>query len=491
MKSLMKIKTTNPRLVVLFALAAAAFCQIAQAVSPAPDGGYPGFNTAEGQSALSGLTTGVANTAIGWFSLKSDTDGSFNTGVGAGTLLLNIGDQSTGEGVENTAFGAAALLFNTTGSQNTANGTAALLSNTSGGGNTATGDSALHDNSTGFANTANGAFALFNNTTGISNTATGLEALSFNVSGNRNTATGVDALESNTADDNTAVGSQALQHNTIGANNTAAGTGALQSNTDGGGNVAIGEDALVNNVSGFHNIAVGTAAGFNIVTGHSNVYIGYGVSANGPFDESDTIRIADSAPPVSGTTSQVFVAGIFGATVGGANTPVIVNANGQLGTAGSSARFKKDIDPMGKISEAIFSLRPVTFHYKGDETNIPQFGLIAEEVAKVNAALILQDKEGKPYTVRYDQINAMLLNEFLKEHRTVEALKSKAADQDATVAELKSALAKQVATITQQQQNFQCKLAEQEKRIEALTSGLQKASAQMERAKPTTKVALD
>ena len=191
----------------------------------------------------------------------------------------------------------------------------------------------------------------------------------------------------------------------------------------------------------------GFGAGFNIVAGSNNIYIGPGVSANGPFDESDTIRINDSAPAAGGATSQVFFAGIDGSTVGAVNSPVLVNPNGQLGTAVSSARFKRDIDRMGKTSEAIFSLRPVTFHYKGDTANTLQFGLIAEEVAKVNPALILVDKEGKPYSVRYEHINAMLLNEFLKEHKKVQDLETTVAQQQKGMEVLTAQLKEQAGQI--------------------------------------------
>jgi len=146
--------------------------------------------------------------------------------------------------------------------------------------------------------------------------------------------------------------------------------------------------------------------------------------------------------------------------------PVFINASGQLGTTASSRRFKTDIQQMDKSSEAILSLKPVTFHYKSDRKNTSQFGLIAEEVAKVNPDLVVHDKEGKPYTVRYDQINAMLLNEFLKEHKKLEA-------QQATIAELKT-------TLAQQQKGFQSTLAEQQKQIAELASGLQKVSARMQ-----------
>jgi uncharacterized coiled-coil protein SlyX len=164
---------------------------------------------------------------------------------------------------------------------------------------------------------------------------------------------------------------------------------------------------------------------------------------------------------VDGTT---FIGHIYGVTTqSGATAPVVVSDQGQLGTVSSSERFKKDIATMERASEAILSLRPVTFHYKTDSKDTPQFGLIAEEVAKVNPVLVLPDKEGKPYTVRYDAVNAMLLNEFLKEHRTVQELKSAAAKQEATI-------------------------ARQQKQIDALTGGLQKVSAQLEvsKAKPQT-----
>ena len=126
---------------------------------------------------------------------------------------------------------------------------------------------------------------------------------------------------------------------------------------------------------------------------------------------------------------------------------------------------------MDKSSEALLALKPVTFHYTNDEQSTAQFGLIAEEVAKVNPELVIRDNDGKPLTVRYDQVNAMLLNEFLKEHKKVE-------QQQATIAELKS-------TGAHQQERF----GEQEKQIAALTSGLQKVSAQIEMSRPAPKMA--
>jgi len=322
--------------------------------------------------------------------------------------------------------------------------------------------------------TAEGCEALKVLTTGAGNTAVGWRSLFSDGIGSFSTAIGVGALALNNADSNTAVGAAALLLNTTGSDNTAIGTATLVHNDSGTFNIAIGDDTLSNNVSGSSNVVIGGfGAGFNIVSGSNNIYIGPGVSANGPFDESDTIRINDSAPAAGGSTSQVFFAGIHGSTVGAVNSPVLVNPNGQLGTAVSSARFKKDIDRMGKTSEAIFSLRPVTFHYKGDTTNTPQFGLIAEEVAKVNPALILLDNEGKPYSVHYEHINAMLLNEFLKEHRTV-------SEQQALIAQLQSTVAKQETNVARQQ-----------KQIDALTVDLQKVSAEFELNKTTPQTALN
>ena len=170
----------------------------------------------------------------------------------------------------------------------------------------------------------------------------------------------------------------------------------------GDANTAIGYLALNNNASGGANIGLGFAAGQGVVTASNVICIGSSVAG---ADVNNTIWIGN----IYGVTTQ-----------SGTTAPVIVSDSGQLGTVASSQRFKKDIATMNKASEAVLSLRPVTFHYKTDAKGTPQFGLIAEEVAKVNPALVLPDKEGKPYTVRYDAVNAMLLNEFLKEHQKVE-----------------------------------------------------------------------
>jgi hypothetical protein len=319
-----------------------ALCATAQAVSPPPDGGYPGGNTAEGQSALLGLTSGTYNTAIGFDTLVRLDASSLCTGVGAGTLLLN------------------------TASENTATGAGALLSNTSGASNTAIGAFALFSNTDGPQNTALGTFALEENTTGLANVATGAYALESNISGNSNTANGFDALGLSIASDNTAVGESALSNDTSGASNT----------------------------------AIGEGAGLNQTTGSNNVYIGAGI--NGVAGESNACRIAS----------------IFGATITTSGIQVLINSDNRLGTTTSSARFKREIKPMDNASEALFALKPVSFRHRKEihPVGTAQLGLVAEDVEKVNPDLVVHDKQGKPYSVRYDQVNAMLLNEFLKEH---------------------------------------------------------------------------
>ena len=370
----------------------------AQAVSPAPDGGYPNFTTAEGQNALLNLTSGVGNTAIGTFSLFSVTTGSFNTAVGAGALDLNTADS-------NTALGAAALLFNTTGTENTANGTAAL-----------------EFNDTGTHNTAVGAFALFSNTAGSNNTANGRQSLFGNTEGDANTATGSKALFSNTTGiSNTATGATSLLNNTTGTENTASGFAALESNTSGSGNTAIGDVALASNTTGETNTAIGLSALTDVTTGSDNIALGFGAGDN-VTTASDVICIGAGGANVS---NSCFIGQIFDAT-SSAGVAVFINSSGRLGTTTSSRRFKQDIQPMAKTSEAIFALKPVSFRYKNaiDPQGTAQFGLVAEDVEAVNPDLVVRDKGGKAHSVRYDQVNAMLLNEFLKEHRKVQELEA-------------------------------------------------------------------
>ena len=369
------------RLLGAFTLICFAALSTAQAVTPAPDGGYAGHNTAEGANALFSLTTGNLNSAVG--------------------------------------------------------------------------DAALFHDTTGTANTAMGAAALFTNTLGSNNTATGAFAL-YNTTGNNNTATGHNALTANTS----------------GGNNTATGHNALVANTTGNNNTANGRDAL-GRINGSNNIALGFGAGYIRTTGSNNIDIGnVGVPA-----EANTIRIGNVVATVypDGTTHAAhfatYIAGIFGKTSPG-GVSVFINGAGQLGTATSSKRFKDEIKRMDKVSEAILALKPVTFRYKHDidPERQPQFGLVAEDVEKVNPDLVVRDADGKPYTVRYEAVNAMLLNEFLKEHRKV---------------------AEQAATITQLKAELQATSTRQEKQIEALTAGLQKVSAQLELSKPAPQTALN
>ena len=343
-----------------------------RAVDPPPDGGYANGNTALGQDAL------------------------FNLSIG---------------GVQNTALGFEAL-----------------WSETNGDNNTATGYKSLHSNTTGSANTATGVWALTANTTGSANTATGIWALTSNTTGENNTATGLQALYSNTSGTyNTATGSAALFENDTGSNNTAEGFFALISNTTGSNNTAQGYFALSSNMTGNGNISLGVSSGTNLTTGDNNIDIGNA----GVAGEAGIIRIG-----TAGTQTATFIAGIREAPLAsGVAVAVGITADGQLGVKASSARFKEGIKPMDKTSEAIFSLQPVTFRYKKafDPQALPQFGLVAEQVAKVSPDLVARDAEGKPFTVRYDEVNAMLLNEFLKEHHTVQELKEEIADLTATL----------------------------------------------------------
>ena len=344
----MKTRTTSSSLIALL-LACFVLSRTAQAVVPAPDGEYPGGNTAEGQNALLNLNVnaGTNNTAVGWFSLKTLTTGQYNTAIGSGALSFNTANL-------NTATGAAALWSNTSGANNTANGFAALFSNTTGPGNTAIGSQALFSNETNGSNTAMGYRALYSNTTGVGNTA--------------------------------------------------------------GGSVA-----LHNNLGGDSNTAFGHQAGLNI-TGSGNVCIGQGVT--GVAGESNTTRIRN----------------IYTSMASG--RAVYVNSDGKIGTLASSRRFKEEIKGMDKASEVLFALKPVSFRYKKefDAGRVPMFGLIAEEVEQVDPGLVGRNEKGEVESVRYEMVNAMLLNEFLKEHRKVQEL---------------------------------------ERRVEVLTAGLQKLSAQV------------
>jgi hypothetical protein len=359
--------TSIRNLVILIGLALACFAlsPIARAVSPAPDGGYPGSNTAEGTNALFSRTTGIWNTAIGYEALYRDSAGNSNTAVGLRALYSNA------TGNNNTATGVYALYSNTAGVSNTAHGYQALVSNSTGSYNTATGYQALSTNNAPY-NTANGYWALYRNTNGSSNVA---------------------------------VGYRALQENTTGIENTAVGSNALQLNQNGFSNAAVGNGALFNNSSGVSNTAIGHLAGHDI-TGNGNVCIGADVV--GVAGESNTTRIKNIYSSLANARA------------------VYVNADDKLGTLSSSRRYKEQIKPMDKVSETILALKPVSFRYKAevDGARTPMFGLIAEEVEKVNPDLVGRNEKGEVETVRYDAVNAMLLNEFIKEHQKVQKLEA-------------------------------------------------------------------
>jgi hypothetical protein len=333
-----------------------------------------------------------------------------------------------------TAEGCGALNSLTTGAGNTGVGWRSLFLNTAGSFNTALGAGALLLNNAD-SNTAVGAAALLLNTTGPTNTAVGVAALSSNTFGGGSTAVGYQALASQSGrGGSTAIGSSALASQTDGEANTATGAAALESTT-GSRNTANGFTALRDS-TGNDNTALGAAAGGNVTTASNVICIGAGVLG---------ANVDDSC----------YIGNIFGST-SASGVAVLVNSNGRLGTTTSSGRYKDEIKPMAKASEALFALKPVTFRYKKeiDSAGIQQLGLLAEDVEKVNADLIVRDKEGKPYSVRYDQVNAMLLNEFLKEHKAFVEEQRKVQKQGARIARL-------------------------EQQIEALTVGLQKVSAQL------------
>jgi Chaperone of endosialidase len=355
--------------VFLVTLACFALSPIVQAVVPAPDGGYPNNNTAEGDVALLNLTTGARNTAVGLGALMKDVVGSDNTAVGTAALINNIVS----------------------------------------------------------GNTATGSFALFHNTTGPRNTASGFVALEQNDIGADNTAVGFEALFSGTGINNagnTAIGSRAMVSNTAGSNGTAVGFEALGSNTSGSGNTAVGNQTLLANTEGFSNTAIGSTALQNS-TGSNNVALGTNAGSD-ISTASDVICIGANFAGAN-VNNSCYIKNISGADAAGGDAVFITSA-GKLGTVNppSSARFKEEIKPMNTASEVLFALKPVTFRYKKefDPKRMPQFGLVAEDVERVNSNLVKRGRDGELQTVRYDAVNAMLLNEFLKEHQKVQKLEA-------------------------------------------------------------------
>jgi hypothetical protein len=417
----------------------------------------PGFNTAEGDQALFFLFGGFANSAFGWRSQFSAVGPSNNTSVGAGTLVRNTADA-------NTAVGIAASLLNTTATQNVAVGAGAMVNNNA-------------DD-----NTAVGGFALENNVAAVTNVAVGVFAAQNN-----------DSSGAGTADFNVAVGGFALQGNVDGARNTAVGAGALESFTGGDDNTAIGERAggaytdgtETNNIcigsgtegtAGENNaIRIGdasTSGGIDVLDGGSAanfVLIGTNMGSQGIAVASiigfGTVQIGNGLSTTA-LASSCNIGGIYNQSFGPADMAVRVGSDNKLGTVVSSRRFKHDIKPMDNASEAVLALKPVTFHYKSDNTNTPRFGLIAEDVAEVSPELVIPDKEGKPLSVRYEDVNVMLLNEFLKEHKKVE-------DQQASISQLKSEMQTMVAQLKEQ------------------AAQIQKVSAQLQVGKPAPQIVVN
>jgi hypothetical protein len=401
-------------------------CPAARAVTPAPDGGYPGGNTAEGTNALFSLTTGVNNAGLGFQALYRDTTGSNNTGTGFRALFSNI----------------------------------------NGANNTASGMQSLYGNRDGVNNTASGFQSLFANVNGDRNTAFGSQAL-FTGNGDNNTAIGFQALMRNTSQVNTAIGTQTLSSNTNGSFNTAVGYQAdLHSN--GFSNDAFGYRALYNVTTGSYNVGAGVQTLFNLVSGNYNTAIGNGAGQN--LTGSGNVCIGQGIYGIAGENNTTRIRNIY-SSVASARV-VYVNADNKIGTLASSRRYKEDIKPMEKASESILTLKPVTFRYKPefDGSRAPMFGLIAEEVEKINPDLVSRNEKGEVETVRYDAINAMLLNEFLKEHQSVQTLKS--------------TVEKQETIIAQQQKGLDVLTAQ----LKEQASQIQKVSARLEVSKPAPQV---
>jgi hypothetical protein len=432
---------------VVLSLVCFALVQNTQALLPAPspDGNYPGGNTAEGINALHDVNTavGINNTAVGANALTNDTTGQYNVAVGSRALESNTtGDFNMAIGAEalknnnanlNLAIGFRVLFMNTTGRHLTGIGAAALRNNTTASFNTAIGADALRENTIGELNTAVGANALVRNDTGSENNAFGTNALSSNVEGFFNNAHGRNALAANTGSENNAFGDLAMENNTSGSSNTAIGDDALRNNVDGNGNVAVGDEA-------------GTGLGPSV-----NNCIAIGAPGDGPFATFD---------------NTCFIGSIFGNPVSDPATqvPVYVDQFNNVGVfQSSSRRIKHDIQPMDKASETLYRLKPVTFKFNSDWKGTKQYGLIAEEVAEVDPQLVVHGKNGEVTAVHYEQINNMLLNEFLKEHKKVEEMQ---------------------ATVAQQQKGMEVLTAQ----LKEQAAQIQKVSAQLEVSKPAPQV---
>lgn len=388
----------------------------------------PNGNSACGSDALVFPQAPGANSAFGYYALNSNGTGTLNTALGANALEYNS------EGTQNTATGAFALFSNTLGGANTAIGYRALYSNVMGIQNTAVGMFALSASQNQGSNTALGYQALSANVSGSSNTAVGSSALAGNQAGEQNTAVGWVSLEGVVGSYNTAIGALAASEG-VGDNNTAVGAAtALGTDTTGGSNNSVfGAQAGVQNgsnnvllgyeagldsamnavwVVGSNNIGVGALAGSSWNTGSNNIAIGNA----GASGESGIIRIGTTKVQTAAYVAGITDSHLFGRLV-------VISDNGQLGVLGSSERFKTDIAPMGSNTAKIDELRPVTFRLKTDPHGPIQYGLIAEEVAKVYPELVTRDAQGKIDGVRYEELGPMLLNEVQRQAGEIRDLK--------------------------------------------------------------------
>jgi trimeric autotransporter adhesin len=392
---------------VLSAAACFALLSIAQA-APSPE--LPAPNATDSPA------PGVLNTRDGQSAMPFISTGTANSAFGAFAQFSNVG------GNFNTAVGAAALDLNT-GDSNTAVGVAALLLNQIASDNNAFGTGALLNNDSDGAG-----LATFNN-------AFGRNALTNNVDG----------------DENDAFGDNAIEENTTGSQNTAMGDDALDGNTTGSGNTAVGKEAGNSIIDGNDNVVLGHNAGIGIMHASRNIAIGTEVA--GPFTDFD---------------DTCFIGSIFGEIVSdpGSQAAVFVDQFNVVGIFNSSRKYKHDIQPMDKASETLYRLKPVTFKFNSDWKGTTQYGLIAEEVAEVDPQLVVHDKNGEITSVHYEQINSMLLNEFLKEHKKVE-------EQQASISQLKSEMQTMLAQLKEQ------------------AAQIQKVSAQLEVREPAAKVVVN
>lgn len=405
---------------------------------PTPANLTGGNNTASGARALFSNTTGTANTAAGYEALYTNTTGNGNTAYGYNVLASN-------NGYYNAAAGYDALGSNTSGSENTAFGSYALDSNVSGDNNTAIGSSALNANTTGYANSASGYDALASNTIGFNNTASGYAALGSNKSGSNNTASGYDALQSNVSgSNNTASGYGALGSNSTGTYNTASGYEALYGDTGGVQNTAVGADTLLDNKNGEFNTAVGVGALKKSANGKYNVGLGWDagsaltggsnnveIGSPGVAADSGVIRIGTITNTTS-TQSAAYIAGIYGVKTGTAGMAVVIDSSGQLGTVSSSIRYKEDIQSLANEGERLLKLRPVSFRYKKADAlgeKPIQYGLIAEEVAKVYPELVVRNRAtGRIDGVRYDELAPILLKQVQRQTTDIRDLRQQIAE---------------------------------------------------------------